>query len=273
MAVGGILSGLAVLAWILFLSPPVQAASSAWFDAEGGRIRLVAEEPSADGSLRAFLDIDLAPGWKTYWREPGESGIPPQLSLTDASGKSLRAALHFPPPERIDDGYSVWAGYKNPVRLPILLTQAPDGMVRGKIFLGICESICIPVETELSLDLSQGATALEQGMVEQAFQTLPGAPDDEFGIEHARLSTEGDRLLVTTRVPDGAEETVDLFAAAPAEWRLGTPKKIEEHSGGGLVTFALVIKDRPEGTRTDGLPMDVVLTTLSRSVRQSIPIP
>lgn len=272
MAVGRILAGLTVLAWGLLLPGTVLAASSEWFDAQGGRIRIVAEKPGSDGTLRAFVDIDLAPGWKTYWRAPGESGIPPSISLSDSTGKALQATLRFPPPERVDDGYSVWAGYKRPVRLPILVKQAPDGTVRGKIFLGICEKICIPVETELSLDLSQDATALEKGMVEQAFQTLPEAPDEEFGIEHAELSTEGDRLLVTARVPDGAEETVELFAAAPPEWRLGPPKKIEERRNGGMVTFALPVKDRPAGA-ADGLSMDIVLTTLSRSVRQPISIP
>ncbi len=54
------------------------ASSSDWFETEGARIRLVTTgKPAADGKLKGMLDIELKPGWKTYWRDPGDAGVPP----------------------------------------------------------------------------------------------------------------------------------------------------------------------------------------------------
>ncbi|TIW88948.1 MAG: hypothetical protein E5V51_06740, partial [Mesorhizobium sp.] len=134
---------------------PATASSSAWYNSEGGKVRLVTSgKPDDAGRIRGILDIALKPGWKTYWRDPGDAGVPPQLDIS-ASTNIADATLSFPAPQRHDDGYGKWAGYNYPVSLPVtftLSTPNQPAVIDADVFLGICETICIPVQTRLSVD-------------------------------------------------------------------------------------------------------------------------
>ena len=134
---------------------PAAASSSAWYDSEGGKVRLVTSgKPDEAGRIHGVLEIALKPGWKTYWRDPGDAGVPPQIDVS-ASTNITDAAFSFPPPQRHDDGYGKWAGYNHPVSLPVTFTVSSPGdaaVIDADIFLGICETICIPVQTRLSVD-------------------------------------------------------------------------------------------------------------------------
>ncbi|MGO4839085.1 protein-disulfide reductase DsbD domain-containing protein, partial [Rhizobiaceae sp. 2RAB30] len=130
------------------------ASSSSWLETQGGRVRLVtAGAPDAQGVLAGALEIDLLPGWKTYWRDPGEAGVPPVLDVS-GSKNVASAELSFPAPQRFDDGYSKWAGYKHSIALPVKFTLKGPGAggIDANIFLGICETICIPVQGRLQVD-------------------------------------------------------------------------------------------------------------------------
>ena len=91
-----------IAALTLVLGPaPALAASSGWHHADGTSLRIVTSDRSdADGRLRGALEIRLKPGWKTYWLDPGDAGVPPTLTLAD--GRPVDAA--FPAPKRFDDG-------------------------------------------------------------------------------------------------------------------------------------------------------------------------
>src|ERR1700741_2164925 len=89
---------------VVVLASPVLASSSDWYEAEGGRVRLVTTgAPDESGVIAGVLQVDLKPGWKTYWRDPGDAGVPPTL---DASGSDNVASVTvmWPAPERFPDG-------------------------------------------------------------------------------------------------------------------------------------------------------------------------
>ena len=72
---------------------PAAASSSSWYNSEGGKVRLVTSgKADAAGRIQGVLDIALKPGWKTYWRDPGDAGVPPQL---DISGSTNIADARF----------------------------------------------------------------------------------------------------------------------------------------------------------------------------------
>ena len=101
------------------LTGAASASSSPWIDVQGGRVRLVTSGgPNQHGILSGALEIDLAPGWKTYWRDPGDAGVPPTIDVS-ASANIKSAELDFPAPERHDEGDFSWAGYDRPVSLPV----------------------------------------------------------------------------------------------------------------------------------------------------------
>src|SRR3546814_18929127 len=66
-----------------------QAETTPWATNEGGRMRLVALPPDADGTVRGALQIEPKPGWITYWREPGDAGIPPHVTFSEQAGVTL----------------------------------------------------------------------------------------------------------------------------------------------------------------------------------------
>jgi DsbC/DsbD-like thiol-disulfide interchange protein len=213
------------------LCTPAAAASSDWAEVEGGSVRIVTEGlPDDTGMLRGALEIALKPGWKTYWRDPGESGIPPIVTVLSPEGES-EAEIGFPAPARFNEGFSVWAGYDRPVALALTLTLPGDsaGNLAASVFLGICEVICIPVQAELDVDLTDTSQAvLDRNVVEAAFAALPQAAGPGF---NAALRKAGkSNIVVDAEVPSGAGEA-ELFLVSTEDWAFGTPKRIEGPSG------------------------------------------
>ena len=268
------MAGLAApgLVWCLALTPmSATAASSAWVETEGGRIRVSALEPSADGTIKAALDIELLPGWKTYWRDPGESGVPPSFKV-DRSDNIRSAQIHFPAPERIKDAYSTWAGYSYPVVLPITMKQTKAGeksLVEADVFLGICESVCIPLQTSFSLtvDPEKPANAFEKRLVRKAFASLPEAPGHDFDVVDARVSEGNDGFTVSVTLPQ-ADAGSELFVTGPQGWLFHTPRLTGLDAN--VATFHV------EGDGEGGLSgqtLDVIVKASGRSMETQIRLP
>lgn len=246
------------------------AASSAWLETDGGRVRLVTSGvPDARGVLSGALEIDLKEGWKTYWRDPGGSGVPPSLDVS-ASPNIASAELSFPAPERFDDGYARWAGYKHPVALPITFTvkaPAEPAQIQAKIFLGVCETICIPVQGQLAVDpASDPHDTADAAIVQAALAALPSPERPDFGV--SKLRSDRDRVVVEARLPDRARQ-VDLFVVSEHGYVFGTPELQEKD---GKVLFSVPILERPATAPTEGV-LHYTLVTESGSVDGTLPFP
>lgn len=115
----------------------------------------------AEGRHMAALDIRLAEGWKTYWRVPGDAGIPPYF---DWSGSENLAAVEvsWPAPIAFDTYGMTTLGYEHRVTLPLQVTaQDPARPVSLRLVFayGLCAEICIPAEAALELTLPSVADA------------------------------------------------------------------------------------------------------------------
>lgn len=207
----------AAIALAAFARTAAHAQSSDWVDTGGGLIRVVIEPPEAGAeTVRGFLDIALAPGWKTYWRDPGSSGIPPQIDVTGSAGLA-NAQLHFPAPVWIDNPYGDFAGYDAPVALPFTMTRTANGPAHldAQVFLGICEDICIPAQARFSLAVPIATgTTLEALEVGQAHAALPPAPVDGFALSASPAPPAGSSYVTVDHhaAPDAPPE---LFVYQP----------------------------------------------------------
>ncbi|CZT34445.1 protein-disulfide reductase DsbD domain-containing protein [Rhizobium sp. 9140] len=197
------------------------AARSAWVETVGGGIRLVTGAPQADGSLPAMLEIRLEPGWRTYWTDPGSSGIPPEVTVTakgPGAGNLVYSGLRLPVPKRFAEGDLDYTGYDRPVSFPLLLRSdaSKDLTLEASVFLGICKSICIPVQAELDLELPVGApdNALDTARVRAAFAALPVAPTADFNVTKATFDAETHEITLALKLPADATLS-DIFLAAP----------------------------------------------------------
>lgn len=219
------------------------AASSQWSETQGGSVRFVtAGKPDADGMLRGALQVDLKPGWKTYWRDPGDSGVPPQISL---SGASLDG-ISFPAPQRFEEGGSSLTGYEAPISFAVRMKPAnagDPGEITANVFLGICQSICIPLQAKLTVDAGADADNSADGaIVSQAFDALPAPAKAGFRVASAERGEKS--FTVEAELPDPAAKAT-LFVAAPEGYSFGAPKRQKDRDG--KAAYSVPIYDQPDG--------------------------
>lgn len=187
----------------VFSPQPALAASSPWVTNEGGRMRLVLLPAKPDGTRDGALVIEPQPGWVTYWKEPGDVGIPPSLSPPPGSAYAVER-LEFPLPKLLDAGGMRDVGYDAPVALPLTLSGTQDGTpVTLHAFIGVCRNICIPFQADLTVTPSGTGSAEESALVKTARALLPEAPSVDFAVTAHSLQADHKQLDVTLKTPKG----------------------------------------------------------------------
>lgn len=245
-------SGFALaLAIITAIVSPARAAPPARAPVHHAQARLIGGAPSGD-TLTAGLMIALDPGFKTYWRTPGDSGLPPAF---DWSGSRNVAAVSvgFPAPSRIEDSAGVAYGYEDRVILPLTVRPldpaAPVGLVL-KLDYGVCREICIPEHADLTHELATSPPPEEAALVAAAFASVPRPQELGSTAVPSILKVERtgpDRLGVTVKVasPSGAR----LFVEAPDPWFLqagaDAAPLADDTPHAGLARFDVQVLQRP----------------------------
>lgn len=228
---------------ILAASCPAAAAQSDWATELQSRLRLLLA-PGEGDRLAGAVEIALEPGWHTYWRAPGEAGIPPRFDFS-GSDNVASVEVHYPVPQRYDDGTSLSLVYFDHVVFPLTVTPAdPARPVRLRLsaLYGVCEEVCIPARGEASVSLAPGAPddPLARVAIREAWRSIPGAPLPGR-LDVTGVSLAGDALEIEVTVPpDGA---VDLFAEGPPDWYLGQPKLVSRE--GASARFRLPLAGKP----------------------------
>ncbi|MBB4953736.1 DsbC/DsbD-like thiol-disulfide interchange protein [Agrobacterium vitis] len=196
-----------------------QAATSAWASSDGGRMRLIVLPPSPDGTRQAGLQIEPNTNWFTYWREPGDSGIPPQITAAPGSTVTL-SALSFPVPKRVDLGKIRDVGYDSPVVFPFTLSHVnreQHNPLKVTAFIGLCHNICIPFQAELVVDLSREETTnvAEAQLIDKAKARLPATPTDDFFVTGFHMADDLSALDVNLRLPEGSKDEPRILLTGP----------------------------------------------------------
>jgi len=207
--------------------------ASEWSETDHSRLRLVAATTTAvDGDTRLGLQIELKPGWKVYWRSPGDAGFPPKIDW-GGSNNLKDAAILWPVPERFSVQGLETLGYKKKVVLPISAVPAATGEgmdLKAHIRYLACDDICIPYEAKLALALPAGtaepsahAHAIDKyaarvpgdgrahGLRIASLEALPGASAGSATL----------RLIVNSKVPFAAP---DAFLEGAPVLAYGKPK-------------------------------------------------
>ena len=211
----GLLLALATMALTI---GDTQAASSDWAVNEGGRMRLVLLPADPDGRREGALVIEPNSGWITYWKEPGDVGIPPALTLSPGSTAVIES-IGFPVPKVLDNSGMRDVGYDHAVTLPLVIAGlgADTDTLTVNAFIGVCKNICIPFQADLTVALSSGdaAVAEEASMISAARQRLPDAPSDDFAVTHYAMRSDLKQLDLTLRLPVGTTEP-QVFVSGPS---------------------------------------------------------
>ncbi len=165
---------------------------------------------TGDGAHIAAIQLTLAPGWITYWRAPGDAGIPTQF------GFAGNVTPHWPTPEIIDNKGVRSVGYSNSIVFPITVEADASGKmaVQGELFIGICEEICIPVTLDIDALLPTVGSADPVISAALAAQPLSQA-DANVGSVICTIAPISDGLQVTTLI-DVTQSTTDEFVVVEA---------------------------------------------------------
>lgn len=265
--------GTASLLVAFFLPAGAQAATSDWMTSAGGMIRLVAAPPRKDGTIPATLEVKLNPGWKTYWREPGASGIPPQITLDPAAGVVLEK-IGFPVPKTFDDGVVRYVGYDKSVAFPLTLKRLHgegDVKIRASVFLGICEDICIPVQGELDLTLKHGDfdNPLDAARIDDAVAALPEPPSEDFKVTTATYDEQKAAVHLTLRLPpDAGKDHRELFLAGASGVSFGKP--LMTKTDGAELQAAIPVRLSGKDKSLKGKPVFVTVRADGRSMETTL---
>ena len=219
----------------IFSAQRATAATSQWQDVGGGQVRLVAIKDPAQGTLRGVVEVRLNEGWKTYWRAPGSSGIPPEFDFS--ASKAIEVArVRFPAPMRMKAGESVFYGYKDTVAFPFYgLAGTGESELRLDLLIGICEEICIPATASLAITADElnvsDPRAQMQIMLAEAF--LPQAPADDPRV--TGFKQDQNRLELKIRSESAEADIYAVVWPRDSEW-ISDPVKAERQEDGSLLS-------------------------------------
>jgi DsbC/DsbD-like thiol-disulfide interchange protein len=142
------------------------------------QVALIGGWQAADGTHVAAVEIRLAPGWHTYWRVPGDAGIPPALDWS-RSRNLARVSHEWPRPVVFDSYGMQMIGYADRLVLPVVLTpERADAPIEVELdlFFGVCEDICVPADAQVTAHLAPGRPAEGRAAIEAARAERPRTP-------------------------------------------------------------------------------------------------
>ncbi len=268
-------AALGLAATLLASSLAIEARAqdaSPWQRDGHSAVRLLAGSRSG-AVLMGGIAFQLEPGWKTYWRTPGDSGVPPRFDFSKSENIEAVTVL-WPAPTKFDDGAGGYSlGYHDQVVLPLrIVAKNADKPVtlRADINYAVCEKLCIPVEASAELAIASVAST-EDSALFAALDTVPKPANvgDPNPLTIRDVKREGkSTVLVDVAVPD--TRAVDLFVEGPTpDWALPVPKLLER-SPPGVKRFAFELEGLPPGTNPEGAALKLTLVGGDRAYEFNI---
>ena len=206
-----------------------------------------AAELGAPGLRLAGIAVTLDPNFITYWRTPGDAGVPPAFDFTGSTNVKA-ARIEYPAPHKFDEAGAEAFGYSDGVIFPLLITpQDPAQPIALDLAFdyAVCANVCLPAKAHLRAALD-GPPSSEAGLVRGALAEVPQARE-VGGAEPLRIdrvTPEGNGgFTVEATTPDAG---ATLFAESPDGWffkaSAGSPRP------NGRVAFSVILLDKPSGT-------------------------
>jgi DsbC/DsbD-like thiol-disulfide interchange protein len=242
------------------------ASASPWIDSANSKARLVAGTVELAGrpALVAGVQLRMSSGWKTYWKSPGDSGVPPSFDWSGSTNLK-HAEVLYPAPHRFAEANGWAIGYDDEIVFPVKITPEREGEpVELKLAFdyGLCKDLCIPNDVTLGLAVGGDVGKGDALLIETFLARVPkaGAPGELPEVSQVEASFDADapKLVVTASFPPGATAT-DLFIDAgdvfvPMPKALGPPE-------GGKQRFAVNFVSASEAAAIKGKPLALTLVS------------
>ena len=254
--------GLAATVFVSSLATEACAQDTSPWQRDGhSAVRLLAGSRSG-AVLLGGIAFELQQGWKTYWRNPGDSGVPPRFDFSRSENIEAVTVL-WPAPMKFDDGAGGHSlGYKGQVVLPLrIVPKSADKPVtlRADINYAVCEKLCIPVDASAELPFTSVAST-EDSALFAALDTVPKPANvgDPNPLTIRDVKRDGKAsVVVDVVIPDGQQAS--LFVEGPTpDWALPVPKLLER-SPPGVKRFTFELEGVPPGISPEGAALKLTL--------------
>lgn len=243
----------------------VHAADTGWLASpqnDHARIRFQAEREQ--NHIKGLLTVELKPGWKTYWRSPGEGGVAPKISWPDG----VTDSWSWPVPSRFDISGMTTQGYHDKVTIPITLDGVRGDTLDGTLTLSTCSNVCLLTDYPLHLDFTQPVDEGFRSAFAQAMRAVPGTS----GVSADLSAWLSDGNLVVTGTTDGKWDNPGIFFD-PLEGDILPGEPVIKHDGNTLrVTVPVTDEwgDKPASLK--GKALSFVLTNGDRAQQTTMTV-
>jgi len=249
--------------------------ASPWQRDSHSAVRLLAGSRSGT-VLLGGIAIQLQPGWKTYWRTPGDSGVPPRFDFSKSDNVEAVTVL-WPAPTKFDDGAGGHSlGYHDQVVLPLrIVAKSADKpmTLRAEISYAVCEKICIPVDAKAELAFTSVAST-EDTALSAALDTVPKPANvgDPVPLTIRDVKREGKSgVIVDVAAPDA--RSVNLYVEGPTpDWALPIPDA-RDSGQPGIKRFAFELDGVPPGVKADGAALKFTLVAPDKAYEFNVNLP
>ena len=177
--------------------------------------------------MHAGIEIKLKPGWHTYWRYPGDSGVPPRFTFPGSDNVAAVKVL-YPAPKAIIDETGTTIGYTDDVVFPLRVMPRQKGKpvtLRLHVDYAVCEKMCVPVEAKTELTLPAGSAETEAAIAAAEARVPKPVSAADVGLKARRINDKTIKPLVFVDLLAPTGEKVQVFVEGPSpEWALPIPK-------------------------------------------------
>ncbi len=254
-----------LLAALLLARPVLAETMSPWQPSTKSAARLIAAEGLQEGRYHAGVEIRLDPKTITYWRNPGEAGVPPVFDFS-ASVNVARAEVLYPAPKRLAEAGGVEAfGYVDGVTFPVLVTPKDAGQpvhLELELAYAACEKICVPAQAHASLDLRMTG-GLSGGAIGRAESAVPLRLTTAAAGLALKGAAQGGKPGWSVTLPGKTMAAQDVFVEGPEGWFF------DSKPGAAPGEFAIVLAEAPKGAEMPRIPVTLTFTGAGRAVEIS----
>lgn len=243
---------------------PLMATAARSDIAQPFKVSLISGDQEG-GVWQAGILVELEPEWKTYWRMPGDSGIPPQFDWA-GSENSASIEVGFPVPRRFNDAAGETIGYHDQVVFPVFVKpEKLDAAVSLQLnmFFAVCKDVCIPAKAkaEAALNASAANPLLNEWL--KRLPRLATAGDPPF-VTAARFEIRENKPVLVVSLNGQAQ---DIFVESETSAYFGKPQ-----FDGATGEAWLPIANLKDAAKLHGVPLKLTLSTGDSGIEQTLTI-